>query len=76
MPRDDLIAVEAESNVRLAADDLMMINLGECLLCYVDRMIDQVGCDTTLRFAKRFRDHRAPRVGSGPLPARSRKTAA
>jgi uncharacterized protein DUF2695 len=35
---------------------------GECLLCFVARMLDDFGCDTTLRFAKHYRDLRAPRA--------------
>jgi hypothetical protein len=34
----------------------------ECLLCYVDRMLTAFGCDTTLRWAVRWRDRRAPRA--------------
>jgi hypothetical protein len=34
----------------------------ECLRCYVLRMLDQFGCDNTLRWAKRWRDMRAPRA--------------
>lgn len=32
----------------------------ECLQCYVARMLDSFGCDTTLRFALRYRDLTAP----------------
>jgi len=35
---------------------------GECLCCYVVRMLDDHGCDDTLRWAGRFRDLRAPRA--------------
>src|SRR5438105_4691710 len=34
----------------------------ECVLCYVDRMLDAFGCDTTLRWARRWRDLRRPRA--------------
>ncbi len=34
----------------------------ECLYCYVARMVDDHGCDNTLRWAVRFRDLRAPRA--------------
>lgn len=57
----DPIVAQAERIVRLVADDLTLIGPGECLVCYVARMLDEVGCDTTLRFAKWFRDRRAPR---------------
>lgn len=36
--------------------------VGECLYCYVDRMLDEHGCDATLKWATRFRDLRAPRA--------------
>ena len=35
---------------------------GECLACYVARMLDEFGCDTTLRFAARFGDETALRA--------------
>ncbi|WP_245703216.1 DUF2695 domain-containing protein [Raineyella antarctica] len=35
---------------------------GECLLCYVSRMVLQFGCDNHLRFARQYRDARAPRA--------------
>ncbi|MCV2489606.1 DUF2695 domain-containing protein [Geodermatophilus sp. YIM 151500] len=34
--------------------------VGECVLCYVDRMLERFGCDTTLRWACRWRDVRLP----------------
>ena len=34
----------------------------ECLLCYVRRMLDAFGCNATLRWARRWRDMRAPRA--------------
>ena len=34
----------------------------ECVLCYVDRMLEAFGCDTTLRWARRWRDLRVPRA--------------
>ena len=35
---------------------------GECLVCYVARMLDDFGCDTALRFARSYRDQTAPRA--------------
>ena len=35
---------------------------GECVLCYVQRMVTAFGCDGTLRWALRWRDRRAPRA--------------
>ena len=29
---------------------------GECVLCYLARMLDGFGCDTTLRWVRRWRD--------------------
>lgn len=34
----------------------------ECLACYVWRMLDEYGCNATLRWACRWRDARAPRA--------------
>jgi hypothetical protein len=34
----------------------------ECVFCYVDRMLGRFGCDTTLRWAQRWRDDRMPRA--------------
>jgi hypothetical protein len=35
---------------------------GECLFCYVYRMLNSFGCDGTLRWAARWRDLRASRA--------------
>jgi hypothetical protein len=51
---------EAESRVRVMAAELIEIRPGECLLCYVWRMLE-FGC-TGLRWAGRYRDLRAPRA--------------
>ena len=32
----------------------------ECVLCYVVRMLDAFGCDTTLRWTRRWRDRIRP----------------
>jgi hypothetical protein len=53
---------EAETFVRGLADHLIRVRPGECVYCYVVRMIDAFGCDTTLRWAARFRDVTAPRA--------------
>lgn len=55
---DDL----AEQLVRDLADELTTPWPGECLACFVARLLEQFGCDTTLRFARRFRDLAAPRA--------------
>lgn len=50
----------AEQMLREFAEELMRPLEGECLQCYVARMLDDFGCDTRLRFATRFRDLTAP----------------
>lgn len=56
------IELQAERIVRRAAYELMCVGADECLFCYVARMLGDVGCDTTLRFAQHYRDERAPRA--------------
>lgn len=34
----------------------------ECLRCYILRMLNEFGCDETLRWAEHWRDLRAPRA--------------
>jgi hypothetical protein len=46
--------------LRTFTAELMGPRSGECLTCYVARMLDSFGCDTGLRFATRFRDATAP----------------
>ena len=58
------IEAQAERIVRIAVGDLTTIRPGECLVCYVDRMVAEVECYTTLRFARWFRDHRARRASA------------
>lgn len=52
----------AELVVEAASLSLLEPEAGECLLCYVHRMISAFGCDTHLRFATLYRDVRAPRA--------------
>ena len=52
----------AEAVLRRTASTLTQPRDGECLLCYVVRMLNEYGCDTTLRFATHYRDQRAPRA--------------
>lgn len=42
------------------ADDPTLPTGRECLLCYVVRMVEDHGCDTSLRWSLRFRDARSP----------------
>jgi len=51
---------EAELLVRSLAVRLTDPTTDECLLCFIARMLDEFGCDCTLRFALRYRDLRAP----------------
>lgn len=60
---DQLPAVrDAESVLATASVELLGVNPGECLLCYVARMLTQFGCSGQLRFARHYRDTRAPRA--------------
>jgi Protein of unknown function (DUF2695) len=34
----------------------------ECLYCYVNRMLEEHGCDCSLRWARHYRDKQAPRA--------------
>ena len=56
---DKTIDQEAELILATAADDLTRPREDECLYCYVARMLDEHGCDNTLRFVRSFRDQRA-----------------
>lgn len=51
---------EAERILSEASSTLLRPRRGECLLCYVYRMFSQFDCDGTLRFARHYRDERAP----------------
>lgn len=54
------LADEAEQYLRILAEPDSEPGEHECLACYVARMLTAHGCDTTLRWAKRFRDLRVP----------------
>ena len=53
---------EVEEFLRERSRELTTPRPGECLACFVARMLRSFGCDTTLRWAQEFRDHRAPRA--------------
>lgn len=55
-------AEEADRELPTVADALRTPLPGECLLCYVWRMLDDFGCNATLRWARRWRETRAPRA--------------
>lgn len=56
------IAREAEDLVRRLVGELERPRSGECLCCYVIRLLDAAPCDGTLRHAVRYRDAMAPRA--------------
>ncbi len=49
-----------EQELRAQAHSLVDPQENECLICFVSRAVDEVGCDSTLRWAARFRDLRVP----------------
>ena len=53
---------DAERVLADASISLLGPEPGECLLCYVHRMLMEFGCDGRLRFAAHYRDVRAPRA--------------
>ncbi len=50
------------SLVRRAAAGILAVRPGECLCCYVGRLLDEYGCGCTLRFGRQHRDAVAPRA--------------
>ena len=61
MDFDTTVADEAAAYLRsvtparsAATADLDIPEQGECLRCYVDRMVGSRGCDTSLRFTRRW----------------------
>jgi hypothetical protein len=59
---DLTIDQEAQLFLEATAQALTGVRDGECLYCYVARMLDDYGCDCTLRWAGHYRDLRAPRA--------------
>jgi hypothetical protein len=53
---------EGEAIVRELARQLTLPLEGECLYCYVHRMLAEYGCDHRFRWATHYRDVRAPRA--------------
>jgi hypothetical protein len=56
---------EVQEAERILADASVILldpDSGECLLCYVHRMLMEYGCNCRLRFAGHYRDVRAPRA--------------
>jgi hypothetical protein len=59
---DDTTAADLERELALVSAELTEPGEDECVLCYVDRMLRAFGCDNTLRWVRRWRDLRRPRV--------------
>ncbi|MGY1741714.1 MULTISPECIES: DUF2695 domain-containing protein [unclassified Blastococcus] len=53
---------EIERHLAALQVSLTTPRAGECVFCFVDRMLDAFGCATTLRWARRWRDLRLPRA--------------
>jgi hypothetical protein len=56
------IVAAAERELAGLSGGLLGPRVRECVLCYVDRMISEFGCDCRPRFAGHYRDSRAPRA--------------
>ena len=54
------VADEAERYLQILADPRCQPAPHECLACFVARLLTDFGCDTTLRWAQRFRALRSP----------------
>lgn len=52
----------AESYVAALQTTLTTPRDRECLACFVGRMLDEFGCDNTLRWSEHWRDRCAPRA--------------
>ncbi len=53
---------DLERDLRALAASLVDPEDHECLLCFLRRVVADLGCDTTLRWARRYRDLRVPRA--------------
>ena len=59
---DETTADDLERELAAVSAALTEPGEDECVLCYAHRMIDAFGCDQTLRWVRRWRDLRRPRV--------------
>jgi hypothetical protein len=59
---DTWTPAELDEHLRALATALTEPAAGECVLCYLDRMLVASGCDGTLRWARHWRDRRLPRA--------------
>ena len=51
---------DAEEYLHRVAQEVLAPHPQECVLCYVARMVEEHGCDSTLRWVGRFRELRSP----------------
>ncbi len=49
-----------EEELRASSAELVDPGETECLLCFLRRVVADVGCDTTLRWSQHYRDLRVP----------------
>ncbi len=49
-----------EEQLRALSAELVDPGETECLLCFLRRVVADVGCDTTVRWGQRYRDLRVP----------------
>ncbi|WP_182525964.1 DUF2695 domain-containing protein [Nocardioides dongkuii] len=54
------IADQAERYLQDLAHPCAQPSARQCLVCFVARAVEQIGCDETLRWAQRFREVRSP----------------
>ena len=58
---DEMTLVEQlEAELRMVVEAATLPGGSECLACFVARMLEEFGCDTTLRWSQRFRELRSP----------------
>jgi len=56
------IVHDTEEYLRRVAHEVTAPYPDECVLCFAARMLDDHGCDHSLRWVRRFRDLRSPRA--------------
>lgn len=59
---DEIVATDVEHYLLALSHVMTQPYARECLGCFVARMLDEFGCDNTLRWAMRYRDLRVPRA--------------
>lgn len=53
---------DAEEYLQRVVGEVLAPHPQECVLCYTARMLEEHGCDETLRWVGRFRELRSPRA--------------